>query len=785
MDSDASASPRVSIDNPPVPDSVHSFIRVQVVEARNLMGKDVGGTSDPYAVLEHGAYRYKTVVVWKSLNPAWHEEFLIPLDERSKELKLTIWDKDFGVKDDFLGQLMIPLEKIPRETSHSFVPWDEWHAVQKRTAKSSVRGDIHLRLSIYEDDRAQSSGADSSSLFHSESSQNLPLVSAASVPLLDLSPKTVAPKTTPAASAPVTPAVPLLAQPPRSPHLSGSSSASELSSLISKSTSRGSVSGNKAKPENGDSSDEDDDLTTVNMPPKFMLQVRVIEARGLKKHLEMKAIDSYVKVKVGSVKERTAVVKDSAEPKWNEEFTLAVTDPSAQVLKIFVCHKFFSDLIRDRTLGCLRIPLTTVARVSSKARSSGSMSAEGAPADAALGPDPAAAAAGAPATSIMATSQVSLASLAADASTSSSSSTVSQVPEPKWQTLEKRSALSIASGELRLQLVLQPILAGVNAPLAPLSPTTVRFNSVALPSPLALEAPPSSLSASAGAGEADDAQAADLPPGPVSCGCASHYELPLVDETFQIPVTRLYTLLFSDESNFLPSLYQRENYENVSIEKWAPGENGQQTRKIVYIKPLPPQPMAPKTAKCIETQVEAKNEKAIKVVEVTTSTPEVPQGTTFLTLLRYCMTSESPRSCKLTVTFEVKFVKSSLVKGMIKKSTVEGVKLTFKAFVEHIRNSLPKSAAGAARPAASPAAATPSTAAPASPTARASAPQAISTVTAGIAGLLLLILLILLLLWIRLGSIETQLSELRLDLARHAPGSAPSSGIVHPPHGEI
>lgn len=78
-------------------------MRVHVVEAKNLVNKDIIGKSDPYVVLSCGSIKVETPIVENCLNPKWDfwKDFEI---EPNSELKIDVWDKDEGSKDDSLGQ---------------------------------------------------------------------------------------------------------------------------------------------------------------------------------------------------------------------------------------------------------------------------------------------------------------------------------------------------------------------------------------------------------------------------------------------------------------------------------------------------------------------------------------------------------------------------------------------------------------------------------------------------------------------------------------------------------
>ena len=52
-----------------------------------------------------GNDRYKTKVIYETLNPKWLEQFDLNLvQDQSQELEITVWDKDQRSKDDFMGK---------------------------------------------------------------------------------------------------------------------------------------------------------------------------------------------------------------------------------------------------------------------------------------------------------------------------------------------------------------------------------------------------------------------------------------------------------------------------------------------------------------------------------------------------------------------------------------------------------------------------------------------------------------------------------------------------------
>lgn len=54
--------------------------------------------------------KYKTSIKWKTLNPVFNEEFTFetrPNELTTQSLRLTVWDKDYGKSNDYLGGLIL------------------------------------------------------------------------------------------------------------------------------------------------------------------------------------------------------------------------------------------------------------------------------------------------------------------------------------------------------------------------------------------------------------------------------------------------------------------------------------------------------------------------------------------------------------------------------------------------------------------------------------------------------------------------------------------------------
>uniref|UniRef100_A0A673MG98 Multiple C2 and transmembrane domain-containing protein 1-like n=1 Tax=Sinocyclocheilus rhinocerous TaxID=307959 RepID=A0A673MG98_9TELE len=95
------------------------IVSIRLIEGRNLIPMDQNGLSDPYVKFKLGPLKYKSKTIPKTLNPQWREQFDLHLyDEEGGILEISVWDKDIGRRDDFIGQCQLDLSKLSREKTH-------------------------------------------------------------------------------------------------------------------------------------------------------------------------------------------------------------------------------------------------------------------------------------------------------------------------------------------------------------------------------------------------------------------------------------------------------------------------------------------------------------------------------------------------------------------------------------------------------------------------------------------------------------------------------------------
>lgn len=126
-------------------------LKLEVIEGRNLVPKDLGGLSDPYCIIKYqsGIRRkeFKTEVIKQNLFPVWNEEFewAVDLSDRSGGFLLECYDWDLIGEHDEIGQHFVYfgplLDQYPNETI------DVWLGLQPSALTNTKQsGEIHVRL---------------------------------------------------------------------------------------------------------------------------------------------------------------------------------------------------------------------------------------------------------------------------------------------------------------------------------------------------------------------------------------------------------------------------------------------------------------------------------------------------------------------------------------------------------------------------------------------------------------------------------------------------------------
>ncbi|XP_022255062.1 synaptotagmin-1-like isoform X2 [Limulus polyphemus] len=124
-----------------------SNLAVTVIQAEDLPGMDMSGTSDPYVkvyMLPDKKKKYETKVHRKTLNPVFNEtfNFKIPYSEiTSKTLVFAIFDFDRFSKHDQIGEVKLPLNTLDLAQTI-----EEWRDLTSVEGEQGQLGDICFSL---------------------------------------------------------------------------------------------------------------------------------------------------------------------------------------------------------------------------------------------------------------------------------------------------------------------------------------------------------------------------------------------------------------------------------------------------------------------------------------------------------------------------------------------------------------------------------------------------------------------------------------------------------------
>ncbi|XP_051539062.1 multiple C2 and transmembrane domain-containing protein 1-like isoform X4 [Myxocyprinus asiaticus] len=95
------------------------IVSISLIEGHDLQPMDANGLSDPYVKFRMGHQKYKSKTIPKTLNPQWREQFDFHLyDEQGGFVDITVWDKDAGKRDDFMGRCQVDLSVLSKECTH-------------------------------------------------------------------------------------------------------------------------------------------------------------------------------------------------------------------------------------------------------------------------------------------------------------------------------------------------------------------------------------------------------------------------------------------------------------------------------------------------------------------------------------------------------------------------------------------------------------------------------------------------------------------------------------------
>ncbi|KAK8521374.1 hypothetical protein V6N13_077483 [Hibiscus sabdariffa] len=112
----------------------NGWIELVLIEARDLVAADLRGTSDPYVRVQYGNLKRRTKVMYKTLNPKWHQTFEFPDD--GSPIELHVKDHNALLPTSSIGDCVVEYQRLPPNELA-----DKWIPLQ-----GVKRGEIHVQV---------------------------------------------------------------------------------------------------------------------------------------------------------------------------------------------------------------------------------------------------------------------------------------------------------------------------------------------------------------------------------------------------------------------------------------------------------------------------------------------------------------------------------------------------------------------------------------------------------------------------------------------------------------
>lgn len=391
------------------------------------------------------------------------------------------------------------------------------------------------------------------------------------------------------------------------------------------------------------------------------LYVYVLEAKGLP------VKESYAKLRVGKVKSKTRVLKNTSEPVWNEEFAFRINHVDEELI-ISVNHhdddSVFHHHGSGHLLGRVRVPVWTVCAEENQTLQPTWFSLQS------------------PKTGKFKNRDCGkiLITLSVHGQGQEISSEESEGPHVPTQDLPRK----IPEGKQLMKAIANRFEKLFNKneesskddSLSELSSIPSDYEDCLDESP-----PVSSFEEAMETMQSknDEVEMPENLPGGI-----------LVDKTYVVPPQDLNRFLFAPNSQFNREMAELQGTTGLQEGNWTfkSGDNNitYLTRIVTYTKAAT---KLIKSTKATEEQSYSKADGKNFAVLVSVSTPDVPYGSTFKIELLYKIlpgpeSNSGEESSRLIISYRVNFLQSTLMKGMIEGGAKQGLKESFDQFTNKL-----------------------------------------------------------------------------------------------------
>jgi phosphatidylserine decarboxylase len=126
------------------------LVSVVASQARGLLAKDVGGTSDPFLTLEVDNQVVKSSTVMASLTPVWNDRLEVVLENKPKQMTIKCFDWDRFSANDFIGSVTIDIPeawwKSDEEVKY------KWYDLAQKNNSPAGQVELQINARIVEGD---------------------------------------------------------------------------------------------------------------------------------------------------------------------------------------------------------------------------------------------------------------------------------------------------------------------------------------------------------------------------------------------------------------------------------------------------------------------------------------------------------------------------------------------------------------------------------------------------------------------------------------------------------
>lgn len=285
-------------------------LAVTLIKGVDLISRDSNGFSDPYVKLKVcGKVKFKSKIVYKSLNPLWNERFVLQLRDLQESVVLCVLDRDTFTQDDDMGSATIYPCRLP------------------------VGQTTELKLRLEGCSSSGSSRQANGGSFEEEKLGHLVVLCELSLATCD--------QPLPAASSAI-----LCSAAQTDLAASRQASAENSPQLLRRGAAVRAGSTRSLSPPKSDS--------------ERIVHVALLEAHDLLPMDHTGLSDPYVRLRLGKEKRKSGVKKQTLSPKWQEEFSMHMYPGESSLLEIEVYD--YNVAARAAFIGRASVELSTLAR---------------------------------------------------------------------------------------------------------------------------------------------------------------------------------------------------------------------------------------------------------------------------------------------------------------------------------------------------------------------------------------------------------------------------------------